>query len=83
MSSDGILTTYWPLLKMLQILGACPIRKDKTIFSGFKPFSSTIYFAIVMSVWLTVTIIMVSLVSYLVFLQGIMDNLAFPNLTLI
>ena len=81
MSSAGILTTYWPLLKLLQILGACPIRKDE--LSGFKPFSSTIYFAIVMSVWLTVTIIMVSLISYLVFLQGIMDNLAFPNLTLI
>ena len=47
------------------------------------PFSSSVYFAIVISVWLTVAIIMVSLVSYLIFLQGIMDNSSLPCLTFI
>ena len=42
---------FWPLLKVLQFLGACPIKKDGDSPCGFKAFKFWSYLLIVLFVW--------------------------------
>ena len=52
MASKSILKTFWPVLKLLQLLGACPIQKDEDSACGFKAFTFRVYLTIVLFDWL-------------------------------
>ena len=52
MASKSILKTFWPVLKVLQLLGACPIQKDEDSTFGFKAFTFRVYLTIVLFTWL-------------------------------
>ena len=43
MSRTSVLNTFWPLLKVLQILGGFPIKKSKETLCGFKAITSCVY----------------------------------------
>ena len=46
MTSNSILNTFWPLMRFLQFLGSCPIKKSTENPCGFKAMSFGCYFAI-------------------------------------
>ena len=50
MMSGRILTALWPFLKLLQIMGGCPLAKDDSNSCGFKALSSVAYFVIIICV---------------------------------
>ena len=74
MKSGSILTTIWPLLKLLQIIGGCPIKKDDSNPCGFKALSFAAYCAILICVWLVVTLITLGIFCYLLYIQGLSGN---------
>ena len=63
--------TFWPLLKILQILGSCPFKKDKTSLCGFEAISSCAYFSIVISVWFVAVSGVIICLSFLFFIHGV------------
>ena len=71
MKAGSIFVTFWPLLKILQILGSCPFKKDKTSLCGFEAFSSCAYFSIVISVWLFAVSGVIICLSFLFFIHGV------------
>ena len=74
MKSGSILKTFWPLMKFLQMMGACPIAKDDTDPYGFKALSFVAYLAIVVSIWLGITLTTIGVVCYLFYVQGLDEN---------
>ena len=44
MEHKNILDIFWPVLKILQFFGSCPIKKSANTSSGFKSMHSGIYF---------------------------------------
>ena len=46
MAPNSILNTFWPLMRFLQFLGSCPIKKSTENPCGFEAMSSCCYFAI-------------------------------------
>ena len=46
MTANSILNTFWPLMRFLQFLGSCPIKKSTEKACGFKAMSFGCYFAI-------------------------------------
>ena len=71
MKARSILVTFWPLLKILQILGSCPFKKDKTSLCGFEAISSCAYFSIVISVWFVAVSGVIICLSFLFFIHGV------------
>ena len=56
---------FWPLLKVLQFLGACPIKKDGDSPCGFKAFTFWSYLLIVLFVWVLGLAILYGVFGYL------------------
>ena len=56
---------FWPLLKVLQFLGACPIKKDGDSPCGFKAFTFWSYLLIVLFVWVLGFAILYGVFGYL------------------
>ena len=52
MRRNNQLNCLWPLLKVLQILGGCPIQRSENSPCGFKKMSSGVYLAIALSTFL-------------------------------
>ena len=50
MSCGSILKPFWPLLKLLQFFGACPIKKNGDIPCGYQAISSGAYLTLVLLV---------------------------------
>ena len=50
MSSGSILKPFWPLLKLLQFFGVCPIKKNGDIPCGYQAISSGAYLSLVLLV---------------------------------
>ena len=72
MSSKSILKTFWPVLKVFQLLGACPIQKDEDSTCGFKAFTFRVYLTIVLFTWLVLAFgINIGVFAYLYFIDGI------------
>ena len=72
MASKSILKTFWPVLKVLQLLGACPIQKDEDSTCGFKAFTFRVYLTIVLFTWLVLAFgIYIGVFAYLYFIDGI------------
>ena len=46
MTANSILNTFWPLMRFLQFLGSCPIKKSTGKPCGFKAMSFGCYFAV-------------------------------------
>ena len=82
MASKSILKTFWPVLKLLQLLGACPIQKDEDSTCGFKTFTFKVYLTIVLFNWLVLVFgIYIGVFAYLYCIDGIsifdVNNLIF------
>ena len=72
MASKSILKTFWPVLKVLQLLGACPIQKDEDSTCGFKAFTFRVYLTIVLFTWLVLAFgIYIGVFAYLYYIDGI------------
>ena len=72
MASKSILKTFWPVLKLLQLLGACPIQKDEDSACGFKAFTFRVYLTIVLFDWLVLVFgIYIGVFAYLYCINGI------------
>ena len=71
MKARSILVTFWPLLKILQTLGSCPFKKNKTSLCGFEAISSCAYFSIVISVWFVAVSGVIICLSFLFFIHGV------------
>ena len=72
MASKSILKTFWPVLKVLQLLGACPIQKDEDSTFGFKAFTFRVYLTIVLFTWLVLAFgIYIGVFAYLYYIDGI------------
>ena len=72
MASKSILKTFWPVLKVLQLLGACPIQKDEDSTCGFKAFTFRVYLTIVLFDWLVLVFgIYIGVFAYLYCIDGI------------
>ena len=52
MTSNSIIKAFWPLLKLLQLFGGCPIKKSNDTACGFEAWSFCEYLTIVGFVWL-------------------------------
>ena len=52
METNSILNTFWPLMKFLQFLGSCPIKKSTENPCGFKAMSFGCYFSISITIFL-------------------------------
>ena len=70
MTSNSMLKTFWPLLKVLQFLGACPIQKDGDSVCGFKAFTFWAYLTIVLLAWILGSAIYIGVFAYLYFVDG-------------
>ena len=62
---------FWPLLKVLQFLGACPIKKDGDSPCGFKAFTFWFYLLIVLFVWVLGFAIIFGVYGYLSYVYDI------------
>ena len=72
MASKSILKTFWPVLKVLQLLGACPIQKDEDSTFGFKAFTFRVYLTIVLFAWLVLAFgVYIGVFAYLYYIDGI------------
>ena len=52
MNSNSIIKAFWPLLKLLQVFGGCPIKKSDDTACGFEALPFCQYLTIVGFVWL-------------------------------
>ena len=52
METNSILNTFWPLMKFLQFLGSCPIKKATENPCGFKAMSFGCYFSISITIFI-------------------------------
>ena len=62
---------FWPLLKVLQFLGACPIKKDGDSPCGFKAFTFWSYLLIVLFVWVLGFSIILGAYGYLSYVYDV------------
>ena len=52
MLSNSLYVRFWPFMKVLQLLGSCPIQKDSESLSGFKAMNSGIYLIVIAAVYI-------------------------------
>ena len=52
MLSNSLYVRFWPFMKVLQLLGNCPIQKDSESLSGFKAITSGIYLIVIAAVYI-------------------------------
>ena len=71
MMSGRILTALWPFLKLLQIMGGCPIAKDDSNPCGYKALSSVAYFIIIVCVCIVVASMKLGFFCYLLYIRGL------------
>ena len=71
MNYNGILETFWPFMKVLQLLGACPIQKDGDSPCGFKAFTFLAYLTRVLLAWILGIGIFIGVFAYLCNVYGI------------
>ena len=71
MTSNGVLKTFWPLLKVLQFLGACPIQKDENSPCGFKALTFLNHLTRVLLASLLGIAIYTGVFAYLYSIEGI------------
>ena len=71
MMSGRILTALWPFLKLLQIMGGCPIAKDDSNSCGFKALSSVAYFVIIICVCIVAASMKLGFFCYLLYIRGL------------
>ena len=71
MTSNGVLKTFWPLLKVLQFLGACPIQKDENSPCGFKALTFLNHLTRVLFASLLGIAIYTGVFAYLYSIEGI------------
>ena len=69
--SNGILKTFWPLLKVLQFFGACPIKKDGDSPCGFKAFTFLAYLTRLSLAWVLSFASVIGVFAYLSYVNGI------------
>ena len=62
---------FWPLLKVLQFLGACPIKKDGDSPCGFKAFTFLAYLTRLLMAWVLSFAFIVGVFAYLSHVNGI------------
>ena len=62
---------FWPLLKVLQFLGACPIKKDGESQCGFKAFTFWAYLLLVLLVWVLGFSFLIGTYAYLSYVLDI------------
>ena len=74
MKSGSILKTLWPLMKLMQIMGACPLAKDESSPYGFKALSFVGYLAIIVFFWIGIALVTVGVFCYLFFVEGLNRN---------
>ena len=71
MMSGRILTALWPFLKLLQIMGGCPIAKDDSNPCEFKVLLSVAYFVIIICVCIVATSMKLGFFYYLLYIRGL------------
>ena len=69
--TSNVLNTYWPLLKVLQFLGACPIQKDGDSPCGFKALTFLAHLTRVLLASLLGISIYTGIFAYLYSIEGI------------
>ena len=69
--TSNVLNTYWPLLKVLQFLGACPIQKDGDSPCGFKALTFLAHLTRVLLASLIGIAIYGGIFAYLYSIEGI------------
>ena len=69
--SNGILKTFWPLLNILQLFGACPIKKDGDSLCGFKAFTFLAYLTRLSLAWVLSFASVIGVFAYLSYVNGI------------
>ena len=52
MLPNSLYVRFWPFMKVLQLLGSCPIQKDSESLSGFKAITSGIYLIVIAAVYI-------------------------------
>ena len=71
MTSNGVLKTFWPLLKVLQFLGACPIQQDGDSPCGFKALTFLAHLTRVLLASVLGITIYIGVFAYLYSIEGI------------
>ena len=71
MISNSLFNSLWPLIKLLQVFGGCPIKKDEKSSCGFEAMHSGVYFIIVSIAWLLAIASYCLYTNYLFSLYGI------------
>ena len=66
-----VIVTFWPVLKVLQLFGICPIKKSLESPSGFKAMSCMEYLIKFISMFLLRFSLSIAAYCYIIFLSDI------------